>query len=233
MTPTAQTVDVYCIPIDAPVGTMARLALLLDPAERARAARFRFAEHRRRYIVRHGRLRELLGHYLGCAPEAVWLHAGGFGKPAVLGSRLRFNLSHADGFALIAVAWDRELGCDLARRDEKAAAERVAEAFFAPREVRALRALPADRQAEGFFNAWTRKEAYVKARGGGLSIHLASFEVSLAPDAPAVLLHGGVGWSMRAFEPAPGYHAAVVAQGDDWELAFPAWPAPEAQRARA
>jgi 4'-phosphopantetheinyl transferase len=229
------TVDVYCIAHDAPVGALARCATLLDPAERARAARFRFAEHRRRYVVRHGRLRELLGHYLGCAPEAVWLHANGLAKPAVLGSGLRFNLSHAEGFALFAVAWEREVGCDLARRDDKVAAERVAEAFFAPGEVRALRALDPARQTEGFFNCWTRKEAYVKARGGGLSIPLNGFEVSLAPGEPAALLAGCTGWSVRAFEPEPGFQAAVVAQGADWELAFPAWPgaAVASERARA
>ena len=228
-------IDVYCIATDAPVGTIARCATLLDPPERARAARFRFAEHRRRYVVRHARLRELLGHYLGCAPAKVRLQATGLGKPFVAATSLRFNLSHADGWALFAVTWDRELGCDLARRDPSVAADRVAEAFFAPREVRALRALDPAQQTEGFFNAWTRKEAYVKARGGGLSIPLHGFSVSLAPGEPAALLAGCTGWSVKAFEPEPGYQAAVVAQGDDWELAFPEWPkAGEAsERARA
>jgi 4'-phosphopantetheinyl transferase len=226
-------VDVFCFALDVPVGEMARGALLLDAAERARAARFRFAENRRRYVVRHARLRELLGCYLACAPEAVRLQASGLGKPSIVGSTLRFNLSHADGFALVALSWGLEVGCDLARRDPAFAADRIAESFFAPREVAALRALDADRQTAGFFNCWTRKEAYVKARGGGLSIPLDSFEVSLAPAAPAALVRGADGWSVQSFEPEPGYQAAVVAQGNDWELAFPSWPEPTALSTRA
>src|SRR5262249_37254962 len=135
------------------------------------------------------------------------------GKPSVAGDAVHFNVSKSRRLALFAIARDRDVGCDIEYRDPRYAAQHIAERFFAPAEVRALRALDATRRTEGFFNCWTRKEAYLKARGDGLATALDSFEVSLAPDQPAALLRGCDGWAVAAFEPAPGYHAAVVAAG--------------------
>jgi 4'-phosphopantetheinyl transferase len=206
-------VDVHWIDMDAPGGAIAGLGDLLDDAERARAARFRFDRDRRRYVVRHGRLRQLLGDYLGCAPARVILTWGRFGKPAVAGGGIHFSIATSRRLALYAIARDRAVGCDVEYRDPRFAADRIAERFFSPAEVRALRALDAARQTEGFFNCWTRKEAYLKARGDGLGVALDSFDVTLAPEAPAALLRGCDGWSVASFEPAPGYQAAVVAAG--------------------
>jgi 4'-phosphopantetheinyl transferase len=211
-------VDVHWIDMDAPGGAIARLGALLDDVERARAARFRFDRDRRRYIVRHGRLRQLLGGYLGCAPARVRLAWGRFGKPIVAGGGLHFSVSKSRRLALYAVALDREVGCDVEYRDARYAAQRIAERFFSPAEVRALRGLDPARQTEGFFNCWTRKEAYLKARGDGLGAALDSFDVTLAPGEPAALLRGGDGWSVAAFEPAPGFQAAVVAAGADCRI---------------
>ena len=109
------------------------------------------------------------------------MRTGSFGKPCVAEGDLRFSLSHSRGLALYAVARGLEVGCDLEFRDPRLACGRVAERFFSPPELHALRSLPAERWAEGFFNGWTRKEAYVKARGLGLSLPLDSFAVTLAP----------------------------------------------------
>ena len=205
--------------MDVEPAEVARLARLLSPPERARAAHFRFTRDRRRFVVRRGRLRELLAGRLGCAPGDVALTCNAYGKPRLGRGELRFNLSQSGEIALYALAEGREVGCDIEWRDDALPVEALAAQFFSPQEATGLRALPPDRRAEGFFNCWTRKEAFVKARGLGLSFPLDAFEVSLAPDEPAVMRCGGDGWSLSAFEPLPRLHAAVVAEGRDWRMA--------------
>jgi 4'-phosphopantetheinyl transferase len=212
------TVEIYWTDLDAEGADLGRFADMLADDERDRARRFRFERDRRRYIVRRGRLRDLLSRYLGNTPPQVRLHAGPFGKPYLAEGDLRFSLSHSQGIALYAVVRGLEVGCDIEYRNHMLACEQVADRFFSPLEARTLSSLPATQQAEAFFNCWTRKEAYVKARGLGLSLPLDSFDVSLAPSEGAALLRGCEGWSVQAFEPVPLYHAAVVAQGDDWRL---------------
>jgi 4'-phosphopantetheinyl transferase len=191
---------------------------ILSADERDRAARFRAERDRERFVIRRGTLRELLALYLDEAPERIRFCVNRFGKLSLPGSRLRFNLSHSHGMALYAITEGREVGCDIERSDPRFAAEHIPERLFSAREASALRALPAVLQTEAFFRCWTRKEAYVKARGHGLSIPLDSFDVSLAPGEPATLLHGCEGWSVRAFEPVPDHPAAIVAEGADWQM---------------
>jgi 4'-phosphopantetheinyl transferase len=218
---TETKVDVYWMDLDGPSVESMRFAAMLDSHEHARAKRFRFTEDRRRFVVRRGRLRELLSYYLECSPLQIRFSYNSFGKPAVDFADLRFNISHSHGIALYTIARGVEVGCDIERCDERFADERIAERFFSPREVLALRSLGRAAQIEGFFNCWTRKEAFVKARGQGLSLPLDSFEVSLAPGEPAAFLRGCDGWSIRSFKPAARYHAAVVAEGSVWELNLP------------
>src|SRR5262249_14947061 len=139
-------------------------------------------------------------------------------KPSVADAGLCFNLSKSHALALYAVTHERAIGCDVERRDARFAADHIAERFFSAAETRALRALAPARQTEGLFNCWTRKEAYVKARGDGLRLALDGFDVSLAPGEPAALLRGCDGWSVASFEPAPGYQAAVVAADAECRL---------------
>lgn len=153
-------------------------------------------------------LREILGAYLNLDPRAVEFAFNPQGKPGVAG--IYFNVSHSDALAAIAVSRTREVGIDIERMDARAASEKVPERFFAPAEVAALRALPEHLQTEAFFRCWTRKEAYVKARGLGLSIDLAGFEVTV--EERAAFLRGGEGWEIESFCPAPGYQGAVVAK---------------------
>jgi len=210
-------VDVYWTDLDGEGGSLHWFVDMLASDERQRAERFHSERDRRRYIVRHGVLRELLSLYLHGPPARIRLSTNPFGKPQIEGSDLRFNLSHSHGVALYVVAQGLEVGCDIEWRDPRLACEGIAEQFFSPREARALRALGPVRRTDAFFNCWTRKEAYVKARGCGLSLPLDSFDVSLAPGEPAALLRGGEGWSIRSFEPLPGYQAAIAAAGTDWQ----------------
>src|SRR5207244_11453763 len=123
-----------------------------------------------------------------------------------------------------------EVGIDLEYIRAEVADEPIAERFFASREIAALIGLPAPLRAEGFFNCWTRKEAYIKARGEGLTIPLDAFEVSLAPEEPAALLRvdsdpaEASRWSLQALAPGPGYVAAIAVEGRDWQLRCWEWP---------
>ncbi len=197
--------------LDRPSAEIAALHALLDDDERAQATRFRFARDRSRFIARRGWLRTVLGEHLSRAPAEIAFERNEFGKPFVRrGGALRFNLSHSGGLALCVIGRGVEVGCDLERRDPALASLETAERLFAPGERHALRSLPPRDWARGFFNCWTRKEAYIKALGEGLSHPLDAFEVSLHPDLPARLLHGAPGWLLRAFAPVPGYHAAIA-----------------------
>jgi 4'-phosphopantetheinyl transferase len=137
---------------------------------------------------------------------------------------LRFNLSHSQDLALYAVTSNREVGVDLEYIQRDFDTRQIAERFFSTREIAALHALPANLQTESFFRCWTRKEAYVKARGEGLSLPLEQFDVSLSPDDPAALLNVAGNpaevsrWSLRELTPAPGYMAAIAVEGKDLSL---------------
>lgn len=210
-------VDTCCADLDSPKIDIERLAATLSAQERDRAGQFRFDRHRRHYIARRGFLRQFIGSYLDRDPTEISFVYNAYGKPAPSSGDLRFNISHSHGKALYAFCRESIVGCDIEWRDSKFAAEQIPERFFSSDEVRALRSLPSSHQTEAFFNCWTRKEAYVKADGQGLSIPLDSFDVSLAPNEPAVFLRGCEGWSMQSFSPAPGFQAAIVARGT-WRL---------------
>ncbi len=219
MTASANEVHVWWVELVRPEAEVEDLLNLLSLDEKERAARFRFAEHRDRFTVARGTLRRVLGHYAGIAPESVQFEYGPNGKPSLPDSSLRFNLSHSGELAMIGVTRDREIGVDVERmRDDKDLLD-IAERFFAPRERDALRALPEDERRDGFFRCWTRKEAYLKALGAGLSLNLHGFVVSLAPGEPAALLESEQGaaeverWSLVALEPHPDYAAAVAVEG--------------------
>jgi 4'-phosphopantetheinyl transferase len=166
--------------------SLCALERTLADDERVRAGRLAFRRDRERFIVARGTLRSLLGHYLGLAPEEVRFAYGPRGKPELSaqgeGAPLRFNVTHSSALALFAFARGRALGVDIERIHADFLDDQVAERFFAPREIAALRALPASQWPRAFFRCWTRKEAYIKAKGDGLSMALDSFAVSLAAD---------------------------------------------------
>ncbi len=212
------SVHVWTVFLRPEEAALASLAKLLSQDERDRANRFHFEKDRVAYIAAHGGLRRILAAYFTCDPEDVCFRDGPNGKPAVDG--IQFNLSHSADLAVVAVTEDRELGVDVERVDPSRADQNVAERFFSPYEVSLLRTLPPGQQTEAFFNCWTRKEAYLKAIGLGLSVPLDSFDVTLVPGEPARLLRGvEAKWRLRSFVPAPGYIGALVvdAAQDDIE----------------
>jgi 4'-phosphopantetheinyl transferase len=211
-------VEVFWTDLDVAARALPQWQALLDGDETARAARFRFERDRHRYIACHGILRMLLGRTLDRAPAALHFDMTGHGKPVLRTGELRFNLSHSHHLALFAISRDVTVGCDIELHDARFLSEGIPEHFFSPAENAELRTVPQAEQLTAFFAGWTRKEAYVKARGLGLSLPLNSFDVSLAPSTQPALYRGCEGWSARAFEPAPHYSAAVIAEGIDWQM---------------
>ncbi len=199
-----------------------RLSLYLSEDERARASRFVFQHDREHSLVARGRLRELLGRYLQRPPHSLEFRTGPYGKLSLVdGANLRFNLTHSYGLALYALAMNRELGIDAEKIRPEFATEGIAERYFSAAEQRELRELPIELRTSAFFLCWTRKEAYVKAHGGGLQIPLESFDVSLSPGAPEKLRSAdSERWNMRSFEPAPEYIASLIAEGPLESLSF-------------
>lgn len=208
--------------LDLPSHAVTRLHQALSADEQGRARKYRFADDARRFIAARGALRTILAAYTGLSPEAVKFDYSSSGKPRLAvepsspAGCLSFNLSHSGEFALYAIGLERRIGVDVELVRPQVAEERIAEHFFSPQEVDALRHLPPDEQVQAFFRCWTRKEAYIKGRGEGLAIPLNRFSVSLRPGEPAALLEPGdageesAHWSLHAVNVAPGYEAAVA-----------------------
>lgn len=203
------------------------LLLLLSEDEVSRARRFHFAKDRNHFIVARAILRKLLAAYLNIDASELRFVYEEKGKPALEESQrslLSFNLAHSHGRVIYAFSRDRELGVDLEFMREDLGSDQIAERFFSASEIVALESLTPELRQQAFFECWTRKEAYIKALGVGLSMPLYEFDVSLAPGEAAALLRNHkepaeVGrWTMRSIAVASGYVAALVVEGHGWQL---------------
>jgi 4'-phosphopantetheinyl transferase len=229
-------VHVWRASLDEPASQIDSFLHTLAADERARAERFYFQRDRERFIAAHGVLRAILGLYLNRAPECLAFRYGSHGKPALAwehaGDALRFNMSHSNGVSLYAITRGREIGVDLELIRCDLEVEQIAERFFSHSETVTLRALPTNVQKYAFFLGWTRKEAYIKARGQGLSLPLDQFDVSLIPGEPAALLSTqpdsaeALRWSLKELSLASGYAAALAVEGRGWSLSCWQWPGP-------
>jgi 4'-phosphopantetheinyl transferase len=201
----------------------------LSREEIARADACRLEQARNRYTAAHGLLRQVLARHLDIAPSDVAYQYGNRGKPQLDGrhaSNLRFNLSHSGNLGACATITDREVGVDVeqVRGDRDHAA--IADRYLAPSEREALQELPADMRTQAFYDCWTLKEAYLKARGDGLFVPLKSFAVALHPDGPPALLRSTAGtdeprrWRLLSFTPLAGFAGAVAAQGYEWQASI-------------
>lgn len=226
-------VHVWSAHLHQPLASLERFITFLAPDELERAEKFRFKRDRERFIISHGILRLILSLYAGTPPMELKFRAGLYGKPFLdmppSASALSFNMSHSHELALYAITYGRRIGVDVEYVSEDRNGEGVAERFFSIREIEALLALPADQRRDGFYRCWTRKEAYIKARGDGLSFPLDQFDVSLAQgDCQALLGHRGdaeeIGrWSLHALSPGANYIAAVIVEGKDLKLSCWQW----------
>jgi 4'-phosphopantetheinyl transferase len=178
-------------------------------------------------------LRRLLGNYLEFTSQDLEIAYSHYGKPCLVNldihKKINFNISHADKLGLIAIAMDRQVGVDLELVRQEDSIEAISQRFFTPEESKQIMSLPASLQPEAFFTCWTRKEAFIKARGEGLSIPLDQFEVSIYPkDDPKLLIiknnpvELGM-WTMFHLEPGDHYVGALVVDGKKpdvigWEM---------------
>ena len=202
---------------DFPAGTEAVAAALLSAEERERAVRFHFERHRTLYIRAHAALRLILARYLGVAAASLRIAPDATGRPVLTApaGRLHFNLSHSGDAALVAVSRSAPVGIDIEAVREIADFVAIARRHFAPAEVDDLLRLPPQQQRDGFYVTWTRKEAFVKALGLGLSFPLGSFCTGAQDGPPRLTQATGAlcsDWSMADLTPADGYKAAVAVQ---------------------
>lgn len=220
--------------LDLPVSRIQRLEQTLAVEEQARASQFRFATDRSRFIAARGILRTILGRYLHKNPHTLRFADNGYGKPVLLEeidqTSIKFNVTHAQHLALYAFTPQGEIGIDVEQiPTETQDYEGMARRFFSAAEVKELGAISAERRQEAFLNGWTRKEAYIKARGLGLSLDLRLFDVSLTPGKPAALLatreegQDSSNWSLYDLYPGPGYIAALAAEGEPTAITCWQW----------
>jgi 4'-phosphopantetheinyl transferase len=229
----ADEVHIWRAGLDLPSERVHELWPLLAPAERARAIRFQFSVHRCRFVVTRAVLRILLGCYLNLPPECVPIDYLSHGKPTLHrdegGPPVEFNLAHSDGLGLYAFSVSRALGVDLERLRPEGVDRDLFECILSPLEAATLRALAPAVQPTAFLRCWTRKEAYLKARGDGLAVSLDSFDVTLAPgERPALLASRRdprevMRWSFQDLSVAPDYVAALVVAGRGWQLVDRGW----------
>jgi 4'-phosphopantetheinyl transferase len=226
-------VHVWHARLDDLTGRLSELEVLLDAEERARAARYRMARDRLHFTLARGILRALLAAYCQVPPAVIAIACSAAGKPALAGpagEQLRFNLSHSHGLAAYAFTRGRRVGIDVEYVREMIEAEGIVERYFAPDEIAAYQALPAEARLRGFFNGWVRKEAFVKALGEGLGFPLTEFAVSLAPGEPARLLHipaeqGAAGdWTLCELAIDSAYGCALAVEGRKLRINCRQWP---------
>jgi 4'-phosphopantetheinyl transferase len=214
--------QVSAVLLDVPRELLHELSQTLSASELERARRFHFESDQARFIAARGALRLLLAAELHVAAELLEFTYGAYGKPDLAPpfdrSGLRFNLAHSENLALIALCRNREIGVDVEAVRALSDELQLVKSCFSAHEQREYQQLDPSRRTAGFFNGWTRKEAFIKALGKGLSQPLQSFDITLAPDEPAKILRyedrpgADCGWHIDAFTPAPGYAAAVVLQ---------------------
>jgi 4'-phosphopantetheinyl transferase len=227
--PTNDQVDVWRVRLDLPAVSVQSLEKLLSVDEAERAARFYFPADRNRYIISHGSLRTILALYLRCEPGQFSFSVNAYGKPSLDEEHLEFNLSHSGDLALVAITRERKIGVDVEKVRTGISAEIIGGHYFSKTEMAELQALPVEQREAAFFLCWTRKEAYIKAQGMGLSLPLESFDVSLTPDQPAVLRATrpdpaeASRWTLLSLSVSAGYEAAVAVEGRDLDFRFWDW----------
>jgi 4'-phosphopantetheinyl transferase len=187
--------------------------------ERQKATDLLFEGDRKRFVVSRGVLRVLLGRYLRAQPDSLVFGYNPHGKPFLVGAPgVRFSTSHSHDLVLLAFVRDRDIGVDVEHLREDLGLHEIASRHFATREVATLRSLPNSSRKEAFFACWTRKEAFAKAKGRGLTLPFNRFEVTLTPGEPAMLLNveedirEPFRWAMQELIPGPGYAAALVVE---------------------
>lgn len=223
-------VHIWNARLDVPEIQVKKWQLYLSRDELQRAQRFHFVKDQYHFIVARGVLRKVLSYYLKKQPYEIQFDYNKYGKPILKkqpgDAPIRFNLSHSHGLALYAISLDQNVGIDIEYIREDFSDLEIANRFFSRDEVAALKSLPVADQKKAFFLCWTRKEAFIKAKGKGLSIPLNQFDVSLIPNQPAELLKTRYDrlevsrWSLFNIDLFPDYAAAMAAEGKNMQVKY-------------
>jgi 4'-phosphopantetheinyl transferase len=229
-----QEVHIWLILLDDPRLCGECCQTFLSEDEVDRASRFKFDRDRRRFLVSHAALRSILAAYLKGPPQGVEFLLGPNGKPKLAPMPekeiVRFNLSHSHEAAVVALARRWEIGVDVEYVRGDFPFEEIAQRFFSPREVAAIATLPERLQREAFYKCWTSKEAFLKAKGTGLSGKLDEVDIVFMDD--RVQVNGVIsGWTLREITLDNRYMAAVVAEGDGYQIARYEWEPGSLKRA--
>lgn len=221
-------VHLWRVDLAAAASAEPQLSVLLSADEQARAARFHFQRDRQYYVVARSALRQVLAAYLTADPKELTFSYSAKSKPALSGTHadhgLAFNVSHSGDLALLAFTRHRQIGVDVERIRHDFDTAAIAARFFSAAEQEQLAALPIEQRHETFFRCWTRKEAYIKATGEGLSLPLSQFDVSIGAGSQNALLatrpdpEESKRWTLRDVAADAGYAAAVCVSGNDWKL---------------
>jgi 4'-phosphopantetheinyl transferase len=207
---------------------------VLSGEEKQRAERFQFSIDRVRHVVGRSVLRAILARCMKINADQLRFEYGAFGKPLLATASteipLQFNVSHSGELILIAITMGRAVGIDVERVRNDIEAETIAASFFSPHERRAWQSVPAPLRVHAFFDCWTRKEAFAKATGKGLSLRLDQFDVSFLPGQESRLMATGPNpgeaqrWVVQPLDVGPDYRAAVVVEGAGWQVKIRDWP---------
>jgi len=203
---------------------------ILSPDELSRAGRFRFEKDQKRFVAARGILRMILGRYMGKKPIELRFEYTSYGKPILATNSgydtIRFNLSHSGVIALYAISRGRNIGIDIERVQDDFAVEQVAGRFFSQGEICSLNNVDKKNRSETFFQYWTRKEAFIKAKGEGISFPMENCDVSLLSGkilSPIILLGENIEsscWYGQDLFPCPGYASAFSVEGCDLDLSY-------------
>jgi len=219
--------------LELPTSRVQELEGLLTDDEVDRANRFSFEIDRQRFIAARGTLRSILSRYLTISPDHLRFQYNPYGKPFLApgssASLLNFNLSHSGSMALYVITRNMEIGVDVERVRADVEYEEIAERFFSAKEVSILRMMPTEKKLEAFYNCWTRKEAYIKAHGKGLSLPLNSFDISFAPWEPSIVLstkdetQESSQWTLLDLKPGSGHVGALAVKETGCKLHYWEW----------
>ena len=222
---TASEVHIWQVGLDMPDARWQALMSLLSDDELAKAERFHFAKHRRRHTVSHAALRILLGQYIACPPRSCDFSYNAHGKPRLAGEdhRIKFNLSHTKEIMLVALVLDSEVGIDIESVTRNVDYMGVGQRWFSALESHTLQSLPEHERGDAFFRAWCRKEAYIKARGEGMSHPLQRFSVALDKQQPRLVEHLDDSretrrWTFIDINVAENYRATAVVETASWQV---------------
>ena len=222
-------IHVWRADLNLPPEEIEALATILSADESDRARRFCFEKDRNRFIAARGILRSLLATYLNLPPSQLEFAYGDRGKPSLSVANpcnISFNLSHSKGLALYAITRTSPIGIDIEYLRPMSDALQLAKRFFSHSEYEAIAQLSPPEQQRAFFKAWTAKEAYLKAKGSGLSGGLEKVEISIASREVLKLLsidgddRMAGRWSLYSVEPHPDYLAALAIEKNNWNLSY-------------